>query len=113
MVYILDGSVYKEVLENLYWDNIPILVQGNVQVMLNRLEKSWVATFINNNGVIKSPATAEVNDGKNVEVIFGSRTQISDVKVWRSEHKPSFANGQYYVKVNSGDVAVLEILDGK
>jgi hypothetical protein len=113
VVYVLDASAYSDLLGTLYWEKMPVLVQGNVGVMLNRLEHSWVVTLINNTGVTKRPTSAEVNDGGSVQAIVGSRTPIGEVKLWRGAHKPSLAGGQVTVNVNSGDVTVLELLDGK
>ncbi len=112
VIYLLDGSAYDELLANLYWEKMPIRVQGNVGVMLNRLERSWVVTLINNTGVSKRPTTAEVNDGGSVSAIIGGLKPIGEAKLWRGSEKPILSNGQLTVKVNSGDVTVVELMDG-
>lgn len=112
IIQVKNGGYYGDVIANLYWEIMPVFVQGDVEVLLNRLDRSWVVTLINNNGVTKSPAVAEVSDGAHapvtVSLVAGTP---SAVNTWRSIHSVESAGNQTTVDVDSGDVVVIELKD--
>jgi hypothetical protein len=104
-------------LAHLAADAVPVRIEGDVQRLVNRTERGWVVTLINNRGVYKpQQGLAQVNRGESSEVSISVRGKgIAGAREWTSEQplEVAGAGAQSLVKVRvpPGDVKIVELIE--
>lgn len=102
-------------LAHLSADATPVQVRGEVEYLINRNERGWVVTLINNRGVIKpQQGLAQVERGANVEVKLSLKGKsIAQAREWTEEKalEVTTENNLSTVKLNlaPGGIAVVEL----
>ncbi|MCA1631113.1 MAG: hypothetical protein LC785_08390 [Acidobacteria bacterium] len=103
-------------LAHLAADAVPVQINGDVQRLVNRTERGWVVTLVNNRGVYKpQQGMAQVNRAESAEVTISLRGKgIALAREWTSEQALEVAGagaqGLVKVRVPPGDVRVVEIV---
>jgi len=103
-------------LAHLCADATPVNVRGEVEYLVNRTERGWVITLINNKGVLKpQQGLAQVDRSASVEVSLSLKgKKIEQAREW-TDDKPlniSRESGQSSVKLNiaPGGVSIVELI---
>jgi len=102
-------------LEHLCADATPIRVTGDVEWSVNRTERGWVVTLVNNRGVTKlQQGLATVDRSETVEatIALGSGSAQS-ASEWTADEKLSIASGRITIRIPPGDVKIVEIVAGR
>jgi hypothetical protein len=105
-------------LAHLCADATPVQVRGEVEYLVNRTERGWVVTLINNKGVLKpQQGLAQVDRSQSVEVTLSIRGKgIEQAREWTEDKQLdiSRASGQMSVKLNiaPGGVGIVELISG-
>ncbi|HEY0005520.1 MAG TPA: hypothetical protein VGB17_11975 [Pyrinomonadaceae bacterium] len=103
-------------LVHLFAEATPVEVRGEVEYLVNRTQRGWVLTLINNRGVYKpQQGLAQVNRGESVAVTLSLRGQgIKEAREWTTEQPvPVERNkGQDSLKLNiaAGGISVVEVI---
>jgi hypothetical protein len=102
---------------HLFAEATPVRVAGDVQRLINRTERGWLVTLINNQGVFKpQQGLAQVDRRANVEVTLSLRgTTIRQAREWTLDASLEVGrNGnRSTVKVNvpPGDLKIVELVE--
>lgn len=103
-------------LAHLCADATPVQVRGEVEYLVNRTERGWVMTLINNKGVLKpQQGLAQIDRSQSVEVTLSIRGKgIEQAREWTEDKQLdiSRASGQTSVKLNvaPGGVRIVELI---
>ncbi|MDT7604047.1 MAG: hypothetical protein QOF61_2044 [Acidobacteriota bacterium] len=104
-------------LAHLAADVVPVEVAGDVQHLINRTDRGWVVTLINNRGVYKpQQGMAQVDRAASVEVEIGLRGKgIAQARELTADAplEVAGAGGRILVKVRvpPGDVKIVELTE--
>jgi hypothetical protein len=104
---------------HLFAEATPLGVAGDVQRLINRTERGWLVTLINNQGVFKpQQGMAQVDRRANVEVILSLRGKtIREAREWTLDAplEVGRSGNQSNVKVNipPGDLKIVELVEGR
>jgi len=104
-------------LAHLFMDATPVEVSGEVEYLINRNERGWVVTVINNKGVLKpQQGLAQVDRSAKVEVRLSLKgKQIAQASDWVDDKRLEVASesGQSSVRITlaPGAIAVIELLE--
>ena len=97
-------------------DATPVHVRGEVEYLVNRTERGWVVTLINNKGVFKpQQGLAQVDRSASVEVKLSLTGKgIEQAREWIDDRRLDLAreNGQSLIKLNlaPGSIAIVELI---
>jgi len=95
-------------LAHVFADAAPVKVRGDVEYLVNRNEKGWVVTLLNNNGVFKpQQGMAQVDRGAYVNVTVGPNIQSATEWISGAQLKPN--NGIVSIQIPPGGIAIVEI----
>jgi hypothetical protein len=104
---------------HLFAEATPVRVTGDIQRLINRTEKGWLVTLINNRGVFKpQQGLAQVDRSASVEVTLALRGKaIQQAREWTLDvplEVGRLAN-ESAVKINvpPGDVKIVELIEGR
>ena len=92
-------------------------MSGEVEYLINRNERGWVVTLINNKGVLKpQQGLAQVDRGAYVEVRLGLKGKgLAQAREWVDERDLDISNesGQTSVKLSlsPGAIRVVELVE--
>jgi hypothetical protein len=98
-------------------DATPVEVRGEVQHLVNRTERGWVVTLINNKGVLKpQQGMAQVDRSASVEVKLSLRGKgIEQAREWIGDRPLDISRegGQSIVKLNiaPGSIGIVELIE--
>ncbi|MCA1564756.1 MAG: hypothetical protein LC803_03820 [Acidobacteria bacterium] len=105
---------------HLFAEATPVRVHGDVQRLVNRTERGWLVTLINNQGVYKpQQGLAQVDRNAIVEVTLSLRGRtIREAREWTLDaplETPRSAAGQSAVKISvpPGDVKIVELIEAR
>ncbi|MCA1818294.1 MAG: hypothetical protein LC746_18275, partial [Acidobacteria bacterium] len=102
-------------LAHLASDVVPVGVAGDVQHLINRTDRGWVVTLINNRGVYKpQQGLAQVNRSESVEVTISLEGKgVAQAREWTSDEPLEVAAATNAVKlrVPPGDVKIVELTE--
>jgi hypothetical protein len=104
-------------LAHLAADAVPVQIAGDVQRLVNRTERGWVVTLVNNRGVYKpQQGLAQVNRGESADVTIHLRGKgIAEAREWTSDQplEVAGAGAQSLVRVRvpPGDVKIIELIE--
>jgi hypothetical protein len=96
---------------------VPVKVSGDVQHLVNRTDRGWVVTLINNRGVYKpQQGLAQVDRTASVEVTLAlAGMGVAGAREWTSDQplEVAGAGAQNFVKlrVPPGDVKIVELTE--
>jgi hypothetical protein len=105
-------SFAAHLLVHLFAEATPVAVEGDVEHLINRTERGWVVTLINNNGVLKpQQGLAQVDRGAVVTATITLRGQaIQAAREWTDEKNIEVnTQGNVTVSVAPGGVAIIEL----
>ena len=99
-------------LAHVFTDATPVSVTGDVETLINRTERGWVVTLLNNNGVFKPPqGMAQVDRSAVVTATVELRGQtIQSAQEWTNDQKLELTNGKVTVRIPPGNLAVVELV---
>jgi hypothetical protein len=99
-------------LAHLCSDATPVRVRGDVEWMVNKTERGWVVTLLNNRGVTKlQQGLATVDRAETVEAKLGlSGGGVASAREWTSDADLPIASGTVTVRIYPGDVKVVELV---
>ncbi|MBD0373483.1 MAG: hypothetical protein ICV60_21800 [Pyrinomonadaceae bacterium] len=107
-------------LAHLFTDATPVEVRGDVEHLVNRTERGWLVTLINNQGVYKpQQGMARVDRRAVVEVSISLRgtRQITSAAEWTEDKKLATAqeNGRDTIRLSlpPGAVQIVELIERK
>ena len=107
-------------LTHLFADATPVSVRGDVEYLINRTERGWVITLINNQGVFKpQQGLAQVDRRAIVNVSLGLRRgrEIASAEEWTEDKKLAVErqDGRTSVRVSlaPGGVQIIELVEVK
>jgi hypothetical protein len=109
--------VAAHLLAHLAADVVPVEVAGDVQHLVNRTERGWVVTLINNRGVYKpQQGMAQVDRAASVEVEISLKGKgIAEAREWTADAplEVAGAGGRSLVRlrVPPGDVKIVELTE--
>ena len=104
-------------LAHLYTDATPVRVQGEVEYLVNRTDRGWVVTLINNKGVIKpQQGMAQVDRSAVVESVLSLRGKAIEKARELTDEKQlpvTRENGQSVVtlKIAPGGIQIVELTE--
>jgi hypothetical protein len=104
-------------LAHLCADATPVQVRGEIEYLVNRTERGWVVTLINNKGILKpQQGMAQVDRSQSVEVSLNLRGKgIEQAREWTEDKRLDISreSGQPSVKINiaPGGVAIVELVE--
>jgi hypothetical protein len=104
---------------HLFAEATPVRVTGDVQRLVNRTERGWLVTLINNRGVYKpQQGLAQVDRNASVEVTLSLRGQsIRQAREWTLDTtlQTGRSGDETTVKINipPGDVKIVELIEGR
>ncbi|HKC63383.1 MAG TPA: hypothetical protein VKB86_07085, partial [Pyrinomonadaceae bacterium] len=104
-------------LAHLFTGATPVKVDGEVEYLINRNERGWVVTLINNRGVLKpQQGLAQVDRSAKVEVRLSLKgNQIAQANEWVDDKRLEVAseNSQSSVRLAlaPGAIAVVELVE--
>lgn len=99
-------------LAHVFADATPVTVTGDVEHLINRTERGWIVTLINNNGVFKpQQGMAQVDRSAIVNAIISLRGPvIKSAEEWTNDQKVEVKDGKVYLNVAPGGVAIVELV---
>ena len=99
------------VLAHVFTAATPVTVEGDVEYLINRNERGWVVTLINNNGVFKpQQGLAQVDRTAVVKVTIGLRGQtIQAAQEWTADKKLDVSEGKVALNIPPGGIAIVEL----
>ncbi|HEX8846731.1 MAG TPA: hypothetical protein VF791_18960 [Pyrinomonadaceae bacterium] len=98
-------------------DVTPVQVSGEVQYLINRNERGWVVTLINNKGVFKpQQGMAQVDRSASVEVMLSLKGKgIESAREWLDEKQLDILreNDRSFLKLSipPGGVSIIELVE--
>jgi hypothetical protein len=104
-------------LAHLFADATPVKVSGEVEYLINRNQRGWVVTLINNKGVLKpQQGLAQVDRSAIVEVSLSLKGKgIEEAREWVDEKRLEISreNGQQSVKLQimPGGISIVELVE--
>ncbi|HEY0319895.1 MAG TPA: hypothetical protein VGC66_02890 [Pyrinomonadaceae bacterium] len=105
-------------LTHLFKDATPVEVRGDVEHLINRTQRGWVVTLINNQGVLKQQqGMAEVDRSAvvNVEISLRGGRTLASADEWTEDKKLTVARdgGRESVRLSlsPGGVQVVELIE--
>ncbi len=111
--------VAAHLLAHLFADATPVGVTGDIQYLVNRTERGWVVTLINNRGVYKTQqGFAQVNRQETVDVRVDLRGKgIERAGEWTENETLNVIRegGSEFVRLQipPGGIRIVELLPGK
>ena len=106
-------------LAHVFADAAPIKVRGDVEYLINRLNKGWIVTLFNNNGVLKpQQGLAQVDRKAYVTATISlPNPQNQNAIEWISEERLDLSdrNGEKTVtlKIAPGGISIVELTSRK
>jgi hypothetical protein len=102
-------------LAHLCADATPVRVRGDVEWMVNKTERGWVVTLLNNRGVNKpQQGLATVDRSEVVEVTLGlAAGPVARAREWTADEDVRVEAGLVKVRVYPGDVKIVELAGGR
>jgi hypothetical protein len=103
-------------LAHLFSNVSPVRVEGDVEYMVNRNERGWVVTLINNRGVYKpQQGLAQVRRDEQADVTLGLREgRVASASEWTNEVRlePKAEGGREAVRLSvpAGGVRIVELV---
>jgi hypothetical protein len=99
-------------LAHVFTDVTPVSVSGDVEHLVNRTERGWIVTLINNNGVLKpQQGMAQVDRSAVVAASISLRGQvIQSAQEWTNDRKLEVNEGKVNLSVAPGGIAVVELV---
>ena len=103
--------VAAHMLAHVFAGATPISVSGDVEYLVNRSERGWVVTLINNNGVFKpQQGLAQVDRTAYVTATISlDGAQIRKAFEWISDREVEVQNQNVAVTIAPGGVAIVEL----
>ncbi|MHA1792084.1 MAG: hypothetical protein ACTSVI_05520 [Promethearchaeota archaeon] len=101
------------IMKNLREKLIPFKISDNIEFLVNRREKSWVLTLINNDGIIKSPRvppTIDETKEKHLEIQYTGPGRLSSINDWDSDANIWDGKNPLQVTIGPGSLKVLEFM---
>jgi hypothetical protein len=104
-------------LAHLFADATPIKVDGDVEYLINRTDRSWIVTLFNDNGVFKpQQGLAQVDRSATVTATISLRGQgIASAQEWTGEQPLEIARQRsednVTLKIAAGGLAVVELIE--
>ncbi len=104
---------------HLFAEATPVRVTGDVQRLINRTERGWLITIINNRGIFKpQQGLAQVDRSASVEVTLSLRSKaIRQAREWTFDAplKVGRVANESVVKVivPPGDLKIVELIEGR
>ncbi len=104
-------------LAHLFADATPVRVEGDVEHLVNRTDRGWVVTLINNNGVFKpQQGLAQVDRNAVVTAAISLRGRaIASAREWIGEQSLEIARQRnedsVTLKIAPGGIAVVELIE--
>jgi hypothetical protein len=111
------APVAAHVLAHLAADVVPVKVSGDVQRLINRTDRGWVVTLINNRGVFKpQQGLAQVDRAAWADVTLALMGKgIAQAREWTSDATLEVAGtgsqSLVKVRVGPGDVKIIELTE--
>jgi hypothetical protein len=98
-------------LAHVFSEATPVKVTGDVEYLINRTNRTWVVTLINNNGVFKPPqGMAQVDRNAKVNAIVELRgQQIQSAFDWTADKTVDVRNNMVRVELGPGGIAIVEV----
>jgi hypothetical protein len=99
-------------LAHVFAEATPVAVEGDVEYLINRTERGWVVTMLNNNGVFKpQQGMAQVDRKAVVTASITLRGQsIQQAREWTDDKKLDVnKQGNVTVSIAPGGVAIVEL----
>lgn len=99
-------------LAHVFSEATPITVEGDVEHLINRTERGWVVTLINNNGVFKpQQGMAQVDRSAAVTASLSLRGQlIQGAREWTGDQQLDVGmEGKVTLKIAPGGIAIVEL----
>jgi hypothetical protein len=99
-------------LAHVFAEATPVAVEGDVEHLINRTERGWVVTLINNNGVFKpQQGMAQVDRNAVVTATIALRGQaIQRAREWTDDKQLEVnKQGNVTIAIPPGGVAIIEI----
>ena len=99
-------------LAHVFAEATPVSVAGDVEHLINRTERGWIVTLINNNGVFKpQQGMAQVDRSAVVNATISLRGQtIQSAQEWTNEQKLEVRDGKLSLTIAPGGIAVVELI---
>jgi hypothetical protein len=90
----------------------PVRVQGDVEWLVNKTERGWAVTLLNNKGVTKlQQGLATVDPGEIVEVALSLASgTVTSAKEWTTDSAVRVSGGTATVRLYPGDVKIVELV---
>jgi hypothetical protein len=104
---------------HLFAEATPLVVEGDVQRLINRTERGWLVTLINNHGVYKpQQGLAQVDRRASVEVTLALRGKtIREAREWTLDAPLEVGRGTngsaVKIIVPPGDVKIVELIEAR
>ncbi|HYP00130.1 MAG TPA: hypothetical protein VER76_08065, partial [Pyrinomonadaceae bacterium] len=104
---------------HLFAEATPVRVGGDIQRLINRTERGWLVTLVNNRGVYKpQQGLAQVDRTANVEVTLSLRGKaIGQAREWTLDAPLEVGRtaSESTVKINvpPGDVKIVELIEAR
>lgn len=98
-------------LAHVFADATPVQVRGDVEYLINRGDKGWIVTLLNNNGVYKSQqGMAQVDRNAYVNVSIGLRAEkIQSASDWINDAALKVDANNVNLRMAPGGIAVVEL----
>jgi hypothetical protein len=99
-------------LAHVFAEATPVTVDGDVEYLINRTERSWVVTLMNNNGVFKpQQGMAQVDRQAVVTATIAVRDQAIQVaREWTGDKQLDLDNqGKVNISIAPGGIAIIEL----
>jgi hypothetical protein len=99
-------------LAHVFAEATPVAVTGDVEYLINRTERGWLVTLINNNGVFKPPqGMAQVDRQAVVTATITLRGQaIQLAREWTDDKKLEVGKqGNVTISIAPGGIAIVEV----
>ena len=100
-------------LAHVFAEATPVAVEGDVERLINRTDRGWVVTMINNNGVFKpQQGMAQVDRKAVVTATITLRGElIQQAREWTDDKKLDVnKEGKVTVNIMPGGVAIVELI---
>ncbi|HKV32926.1 MAG TPA: hypothetical protein VJP89_01255 [Pyrinomonadaceae bacterium] len=98
-------------LAHVFADATPVQVRGDVEYLINRSDKGWIVTLLNNNGVYKSQqGMAQVDRNAYVNVSISLRGEkIQSASDWINDAALKVDANNLNLRIAPGGIAVVEL----
>jgi len=108
------SAISNTKLESLIQKYSPIKIEGDpVQYRINRTSNSWIVELINNNGVIKRPASPVTIDKRStIHITLTPRFPVKNILQWESDKEIELNSSKILtLKIEPGEVVFLEFIE--